>query len=336
MHINSRLRAALLGCALLSIVAPAHADHPGPSAGGSTQSGGLQVGGAETLAPGRYSVGLVTTFAKPQRRSDETLRNLAGQHIHAHASDYSLRSALEVGYGLSERLTLSAILPMTLHDDFREGEHSHGHGGAVNSVVQRGSVGGIGDASLLAKYRLAKGLALLAGIKAPTGSTRKRDNLGERFETEHQPGSGSWDALLGAAAGTRVGSLQLDASLMYQLAGKGAMRTQLGDRGVAGVALSRRFQAADVHEPGEVEAHGHSSWDGFVELTAELERRQRVAGEIDEHSGSKALLLSPGVRFNSATEWSATAQFGLPVWQRTGKSHADTGYRLAFALARTF
>ena len=342
MTSQTRAYAAAFAAAALLPVVPAHADHPSPSAGGSLRGGGLQVSGPETLSAGTTAVQLTTVFVKPERRRNSTLAGLAGDHVHAHASDYSLRAAFTAAFGISDRLTVIASLPFIRHDEIREGEHSHGHGGAVNSVVNRGSISGVGDATILAKYGLLRtdqgGLALLAGVKAPTGSTKKRDREGERFETEHQPGSGGWDLLLGTAGGVPVGSFQLDGSAMYQRVGKGAMRTRLGDRLVAGLALSRRFGAADDHHPADAEgeAHGHSSWDAFAELTTEWEDRQAIAGEPDEHSGGHGVFLSPGVRFNAASNWSAAAQVGVPIRQRIGKSHPDTAFRLAFALARTF
>ena len=57
----------------------------------------------------------------------------------------------------------------------------------------------------MARYQLAHGhtegwfVALLAGIKVPTGSTHETDLSGARLETKHQPGTGSWDPLFGLA-----------------------------------------------------------------------------------------------------------------------------------------
>jgi hypothetical protein len=244
---------------------------------------------------------------------------------------------------ITNTLTISASLPFVRQDDIREGEHSHGHGhSVVNSVANRGSVSGVGDITVAAKYRLLggdkAGAAMIAGIKAPTGSTRKRDTAGDRFETEHQPGSGSWDALVGAAAGTPLGALQIDGSLMYQLSGKGAMRTRLGDRLVTGLALSRRFGGSDDHHTAGADSdpHGHSSWDVLAELTAEWEGRQKVNGVVDRHSGGKAVYLSPAIRLNTASNWSVTGQIGVPVLQRIRSSHPDVSYRLSFGLAHVF
>ena len=127
---------------------------------------------------------------------------------------------------INHHLTVSAELPYVRRDDLREGEHSHSGGQAVNEVVQLGSVSGIGDMNLLAKYRLTEGegagFALIGGIKLPTGSTHRRSLDGERLETEHQPGTGSWDPIVGASASAPLGAVRLTASALYQVSGKGA------------------------------------------------------------------------------------------------------------------
>lgn len=339
----------LLGAAFALFATPALADHMGPSAVGS--GGGMAVFGPDTLDEGRAAAGFRLTYTRPEQRSDAELEALAGEHIHAHNTDYNLNASLGVAYGITHHLTVSAELPYVRRDDLREGEHSHAGGGAVNEVVRLGSVSGIGDMSLLAKYRLTEGeesrFALIGGIKVPTGSTRKRSDDGERLETEHQPGTGSWDPILGASASTRLGAVRVTASALYQLSTRGAQDTRLGDRLQGGIALSHRFgltehhhdEAGHSHHHGDElnehhEDHAHSTWDAFVELAGEWEGRQKVDGEIENESGGKWVYLAPGVRFNSASGWTAAAAVALPVWQDIRASHPDNRFRLMLSVGR--
>ncbi len=207
-------------------------------------------------------MGFRLAYTRPERRSDAELATLAGQHVHAHNTDYNLNASLGIAYGVTHHLTISAELPYVRRDDLREGTHDHSGGLAVNSVEQLGSVCGIGDLSLLAKYRLTAGtgpgLALISGVKMPTGSTGKRSLQGERLETEHQPGTGSWDPILGASASAPMGPVGFTASLLYQFSGRGAQHTRLGDRLQGGIALSHRF-GAPPHSP--VKPHNHHHGD---------------------------------------------------------------------------
>jgi hypothetical protein len=322
----------------------------GPSGVGS--GGGQFVFGPETLDEGDGSVGFRLTYARPDQRSDEELKVLAGQHIHAHNTEYNLNASVGVAYGITHELTLSAELPFVRRDHLREGEHSHVGGQAINEVATLGNISGLGDMNILAKYRLTHrdegGLALIAGIKVPTGSTHKHSADGERLETEHQPGTGSWDPIFGASAGTSVGPLKLSASALYQLSGKGAQHTELGDRLQAGIALSHHFGAAEHHhETSENHHHGdqldehhedqaHATWDAFVELSGEWEGRQKVDDEIELDSGGKAVWLTPGARFNTAGGLSLGASIGVPVWQRIRASHPNNDYRVALSLGAPF
>jgi hypothetical protein len=73
-----------------------------------------------------------------------------------------------------------------------------------------------------------------------------------------------------------------------------------------------------------------------VELTAEWEGRQRVAGEIEDASGGKAVWLTPGARFNSANGFSGALAVGAPLWQRIRASHPDNDYRTTLSIGRAF
>ena len=222
----------LLFFGLACAASPALADHMGPSAFGA--GGGVSAFGADTLDGGHWSAGLRLAYTRPEQRPDSELEALAGQDIGAHNTAYNFNASLGVAYGMSHHLTVSAELPYIHRDRLREG--------SADAVEQLGSVSGIGDVSLLAKYRLTKGegfgFALIGGIKMPTGGTHRRSRSGERLETEHQPGSGSWDPIVGAAASLPLGGVQLAASGLYQVATQGAQRTRLGDRFQGGIALS--------------------------------------------------------------------------------------------------
>ena len=347
--ISGRSARALL-IATAFVATPALADHVGPSGVGS--GGGASVFGPDTLDAGHWAAGLRLLYTRPEQRSDAELEALAGHHIHAHNTDYNLNASAGVAYGINHHLTVSAELPYVRRDDLREGTHAHSGGVVLNGVEQLGTVSGIGDLSLLMKYRVTdgerSGLALIGGIKVPTGNTHERSLDGERLETEHQPGSGSWDPIVGASAGTRVGPMQLTASAIYQISTRGAQNTRLGNRLQGGIALSHRFgakphehmQTHNHHHGDELDDHGeehpHSSWDAFVEVADEWEGRQKIDGETEAASGGKWAYVAPGLRFNAASGWSASAAFALPVWQRIRASHPESRYRLMVSLGRAF
>jgi len=333
----------LCGAAALVLASPALADHTGPTGVGSS-GGGIDVQGPETLEAGHFAVGARVSVTVPDDRPDAELEALAAQHVHAHNSDYNLNTAVGAAYGVTDRLTVSAEIPWIRRDDLREGEHSHAGGVATNEVVPLGSVSGLGDMSLLAKYRVTNGesggLALIGGIKLPSGGTQARSLDGERLETEHQSGTGSWDPILGAAFGAELGWATLDGSALYQFSGKGAQHTELGDRLQAGFALSHRFGPPEHHhdegEAHEHHEHPHASWDVFASTTLEWEGRQAIAGAVEQESGGTVVWLTPGLRYNAASEFSIAAAVGVPLWQHVRASHPDNGSRFVLSLGKAF
>ena len=333
------LRRSSLALVGIALACPASAHHMGPSGVGG--GGGMTVFGPATLDEAHGSLWFRFIDTRPDQRSDSELQALGAQGIDAHNSSYDLNAAVGAAYGITHQLTISLEAPYVLHDSIRATEPGIG-------VERLGSVGGIGDVSLLAKYRVTPegpgGFALIAGIKLPTGSTHERDRFGNRFETEHQPGTGSWDPIFGVSVGAKLGGLNLAASAIYQLAGKGAQETRLGNRLAGGIALSHHFgPAEEEHEDDDqdhavpLERHVHSSsWDAFVELAGEVEGRQRIGNEVEQDSGGKWAWVAPGVTFTAASGWSATAAFAFPVWQRIRPSHPNNAYRFMLSLGHGF
>ena len=210
---------------------------------------------------------------------------------------------------------------------------------AGNTVDERGDSSGIGDLTLLGQYRFFNNqatrteAALLLGVKAPTGRTNEYDKLGERFETEFQPGSGSWDGLFGLAFTQRFGAWSFDTNVLYQLVTNGAQETDLGDRFHYNAAVSYRLiggagDAGRAHEPGgdaraDVPRRAQrpaatstptrsrrlrrpgprsiSCWSSTASGTAR-EGRRRQGREL----GGNVVYLSPGVRL-SMDKWSGFA-----------------------------
>jgi hypothetical protein len=316
-----------------------YADHPGVAfAPGS--AGPITTIPATTLPKGLIAFAMKAQYIKSDGLSDAALQDRAGRHVHAHSSDYLFSPSLNAAYGVSENFALSASLPYVRRANLREGEHEHEPGGeAVNTVVQRGDASGLGDLSVLGKYRFYSDsrnqAALLVGLKIPTGETGKRDSRGEHFETEHQPGSGSWDPLLGIAFTRRLERISLDASVLYTIATRGAQDTRLGSRASYNIGLSYRISGEEHHhhEHGGSSLHSHNAWDVVLELNGEWEGKQNVGGITDPESGGNVVYLSSGLRIVSSNGWGGFLSIGVPIAQHVRLSHAETSYRVIAGVA---
>lgn len=312
------------------------ADHAGPGGGIST-GGAVNTITAGTLDEGHLAASLRLGFNQPDRLSDSELRARDAAGVDAHSGRDVATMSAAIAFGVTHRLTLSAEIPYIRRADIRAVESG--------SVINRGTSAGIGDLTLLAKYRLTEsemlGVALLGGVKVPTGSTTQNDRAGDRFETEHQPGTGSWDPILGIAASLATGANAVDASFIYQRGTTGAQNTRLGDRAQAGIGLSHRFGRRPEHHDHHAHAEHHSdephaSFYAVLELNGEWEGQQIVGGVIDEFTGARVLWLSPGARFTTASGWQATVSAGVPMAQDVRESHPDNRFRFSLSLARAF
>ena len=204
------LRLVTASAIALALSSPALADHS-IAAGGVSQSGPIVTLDAQTVSADAFVGGLSVNVTRPDAYTDAELIGSAAQHVHAHTTDYNATASASFAYGVTGHFTIAASLPFVVRRDLREGAHSHAGGAVSNTVEQLGTVSGIGDLSLLGQYIVAHNhkqgwfVSALGGIKVPTGQTHETDRSGERLETEHQPGTGSWDPLLGLAASKSSG-----------------------------------------------------------------------------------------------------------------------------------
>jgi hypothetical protein len=335
---------------LLFLVRVASAHHPSVGFGPGT-AGPIVTIPAIPMEKNRWSSGFRLDYQKFDRFSDSELESLAASGIETHSMDYQTSVFFSAGYGMTEDLTLGLHIPYVIRRGIREGHLEDG----IPEVHDHGDSEGIGDLSLLGQYRLFRmenagaDVSVLFGLKTPTGDTKATDRDGVRFETEFQPGSGSWDPLIGAAAERRLGPASLDVSVLYAIATKGAQDTDLGDAIHFGLSLSWRHTPGHggirasvephAHGPGASHAaehagdHSHISFDFILEAIGEWRRKQTVAGIRDPNSGGTTVLVSPGLRANFYDCFAAFVSAGVPVIQDLNGTQHETQYRVIFGIS---
>ena len=180
-------------------------------------------------------------------------------------------------------------------------------------------------------------------LRTPTGKTGERDDQGELFEAEFQPGSGSWDPMLGIALSRAQGRWSVDGNVLYTIATEGTQHTDLGDRFHYNGAVTYRLKGGDAEAAHEAMPHSHNGQshhhdhaplsptglviDAVLELNGEWQAKQDVAGETDPNSGGNVVFLSPGVRVAS-NNWSGFVTVGLPIVNDLNGLQSEPTYRL--------
>jgi hypothetical protein len=317
------------------------ADHPAASFGlqgfSVRTAGPITTIPAATLPQGSAAIEARAEYVRSEEYTDEDLQQLAEEEVDAHSSDYLYSGSIALGYGVTDALTVSLRLPYVNRDDLREGPEEEEPG-----VVEQGDSSGIGDLTALGKFRFLnisdgeQQAALMAGIKTPTGETEETTLEGELFETEHQPGSGSWDPLLGLALTQDLGSVALDASLVYAFTTEGEQDSELGDRADYSLGVSHRLGGGAHEHEHDAGSHFHTAWDLILEVNGAWEDRHEVGGEEEENSGGNVVYVSPGARFILNNRWSAFFSGGVPVVRDIRASHPENDYRLVAGFSTSF
>jgi hypothetical protein len=237
--------------------------------------GGINIQTGETLFLGGTSLSMVYTYTR-----------------HTHADEDVV--AASASYGLNEKLTLGLIVPYVLLDE--------------------GS--GPGDVTALAKYRLyfsagemtETTAAVVVGLQFPTGETDLR-----RVEPKDQPGSGSFDVIIGAAVTHEWGYVEAGAFLLHQFNTQGA----------------HHFRRADA-----LTAGGEFAWRPLVEKYpgAELSLSVKVYTEFEFDEGY-VVFVSPGVWYSPFTGLKFSMSGDAPISQDRDEK---LEYRLTLAIIWSF
>jgi len=307
--------------------------------GGPTATAGpINAPSADTLRQGEVTVALRAQAENYDEFSNRALEGFAAAGLEGvHNTDAAFIASLAFEYGVTDDLSIGVVAPYVLRYGVREGEIEDG----VPEAHVLGGARGFGDLVVTARYRFLDraqhgvSLSLLASLKTPTGESDERTDSGGSFETEFQPGSGSWDPSVGLAAGAKVGPFFVDASGGYTFVTEGDRDTNLGDRASYNLGLSYRIgKGAHTHDDGVFERH--EALDLVLELNGEWGEHERIGAEIDPHSGGSQLFISPGLRYVLKQGWTSFVSVGFPLYEDLNGQQNETDFRATVGLGASF
>ena len=302
------------------VAAPFFNHGPGTSGGGSATESG------ETLARGRWSFQLRSDWTEFDHVSREEAEAKAIEAGEFDALESSWVNSLAVSYGLTDDLQLGVQLGYYSGSNFIDAEED-GAGGAESATADPA---GLTDTWIDLKWRAMHGahghLALIAGVKLPTGVDDETLSNGEELEPSSQPGSGSVDYQAGLAYSRFLTPrITLDASGVYTFRNEHD-DFEVGDRADLGLALAYRL-TQDVRAP--------NNWSVFGELNGVWLGKDEDDGESNPNSGGETLYLSLGVRDRIDQHFAWSVAPSLPIYQDTNGEQVETDWRLGLALTFT-
>ena len=323
-------------CSLAPIVSDPHTPSipfdPAPLAllrynhGPGTSGGGSLTSSAETLHAGRWSYELRSDYTEFEDTTRAEAEAAAIQSGDFDALGSSWVNQFALAYGITDDLQLGLQLGYYSGKDFIDAE-ADGLGGAESATADPH---GMTDTWVSTKWRVMHGasghLALIAGLKLPTGKDDFELSNGEPLEPSSQPGSGSVDYQAGLAYSRFLTArTTLDASGVYTIrtAHEGF---EVGDRADVGLALAYRL-TEDVQAP--------NNWSVFGELDGVWLDEDVDHGVTNDNSGGEVVYLSLGVRNRFNRMLSLTLAPAVPILQDVNGDQVETDWRIGVSLSVT-
>ena len=305
-------------------------------------AGAIMTTPGATLPKGKFVLGGGMQFIEFDDISDSALETFGATDEDVHSIDYLFQYQLSLARGVTDNFTIGASIPYLERNNIRAAHNVMGMG----EVEAAGDTSGFGDARLFGQFRFfhdtLQDLAVISGIKIPTGATDEREAGGELFEVDHQPGSGSWDPFFGLAYNRSFGRAGLSANVLYTWTTEGSQQTDLGNGFNYNLALSYRlFSAMETSHHDHAHSHEHTASildyiDAALELNGDMRGKDEINRVNEENSGGHILYLSPGMRIGFAHSWSFYSSIGIPVVNDLNGDQSEPDYRVIGGMSLTF
>jgi hypothetical protein len=249
----------------------------------------------------------------------------AGRDTHGHQREFDVSERF--AYSVLPDLTLSlsqgyrSLALKEIDDPDMLGRREHSNGAS--------------DLELGVQYRILHqresggppcDLLFFTSVKAPTGVTDNRRPDHNLFETEDQPGSGSWNETAGLSAGKRWGNWGASAAYGYTHKGEGSQRFKEGDVNRLTLAASRRVSPDDW----SCKVFLSQGVQGFIE------KKAVDHGETGPDHGGRFIYAAPGVTLQPNRRLLIGISASVPLYQQENGFHQPDNFGLQLNVGLRF
>jgi hypothetical protein len=255
----------------------------------------------------------------------EAGRLVPGGHAEWRAASSSLQ--VDVGYGLTSRLSVIASVPMgrrTLehHQPDPGGPLSHDHSGG-SFLREETATTGVGDVQLTTRLLLGRAWTVGAAVKLASGSHTRRDRFGRIADPMQQPGTGAPAGLAtlqysGVALPFGVSGM---VAASYERALENDLGYRMGDEAILSVRGSRQILR------GLAASAQLKAWRGL---------RNVYRGQASPSTGGTAFSIAPGLRWATPRGVGLYGTVQVPVYQRVNEAQLGNGLVALLGATRSF
>ncbi|CAI6151438.1 MAG: hypothetical protein SPLUMA1_SPLUMAMAG1_01281 [uncultured Sulfurimonas sp.] len=306
---------------------------------GAGGSGAVYTMSANTMQKGSFYIGVNVERVSNKTLTDKTIVDaMKSGTKHIHSIDAINSYSLSASYGISDTLTLNMQLPYISRINIRAGEDD----GGTYGVHPHGDSKGLGDISAILQYKVYDEeevkIALLAGLKAPSGKTDVKDGH-EVLEADLQPGSGSWDIFAGAALTKDFENFSIHTSVLYKYNKIGVDGSQLGDVLTYNGALSYKLiKDTHSHVLRELDAEEEFAYtvNIFVELNGEKADKDHFSGVVANNTGHNVIFATTGIQASTEEGYSLFFTVSTPIYQNFNGIQNDISYKSSIGIGKSF
>ena len=184
---------------------------------------------------------------------------------------------------------------------------------------------GWGDLFLFGDYAFfkeeEKTASFVGGVKFPTGSTDEVNSVGDKFGLELQPGTGSFDYVVGGVYKQQMDRIDLLANAVYVFKTEGARDFEFGD------IFSTSIFVDYLLNP---ESKMFNTKIG-IDVNLQYEQKQRHNGSKVPDSGGTILLLGPALNIGATEDITMLSSIMFPVYQDLGGVHQELDFTWTLA-----
>ncbi len=183
---------------------------------------------------------------------------------------------------------------------------------------------GIGDAVILAKYKVLKPLRLGLGLKFPTGASDLVREDGIPLNADLQPGSGSWDLIFWAGFNKELSfrpSMAFFGTSTFRLTGKN--HDYLGSRIYQ---FGNEFQV--IAGIGDRLILGKLIIDPSLAFRFRKVAADNIDSEIVPSTGGSWVFINPGLTYNITQDFSTQVNAEFPMYGKVTGTQLSPTYRI--------